>query len=83
CSQPCSPLCLFSPFMRWQQVLFHYKKILQAIRPVSNDSDNKYLKDWAREEFKRNKSTTEEVWSHMLCRIRLKEDQKQIVTLPN
>ncbi|XP_032714016.1 LYR motif-containing protein 2 isoform X1 [Lontra canadensis] len=47
-------------FMRRQQVLLLYRRILQAIREVPNDSDRKYLKDWAREEFKRNKSATEE-----------------------
>uniref|UniRef100_A0AC11DJ87 Uncharacterized protein n=1 Tax=Ovis aries TaxID=9940 RepID=A0AC11DJ87_SHEEP len=47
-------------FMRRQQVLLLYRRILKAIRQVPNDSDRKYLKDWAREEFKRNKSATEE-----------------------
>uniref|UniRef100_A0ABI7XR26 LYR motif-containing protein 2 n=1 Tax=Felis catus TaxID=9685 RepID=A0ABI7XR26_FELCA len=47
-------------FMRRQQVLLLYRRILQAIRQVPNDSDRKYLKDWAREEFKRNKGATEE-----------------------
>nr|KAF6462417.1 LYR motif containing 2 [Molossus molossus] len=47
-------------FLRRQQVLLLYRRILQAIRQVPNDSDRKYLKDWAREEFKRNKSATEE-----------------------
>lgn len=46
--------------MRRQQVLLLYRKILRAIRQVPSDSDRKYLQDWAREEFKRNKSTTEE-----------------------
>ncbi|GAB1288359.1 LYR motif-containing protein 2 [Apodemus speciosus] len=47
-------------FMRRQQVLLLYRKILRAIRQVPSDSDRKYLQDWAREEFKRNKSATEE-----------------------
>ncbi|XP_073934311.1 LYR motif-containing protein 2 isoform X2 [Castor canadensis] len=47
-------------FMRRQQVLLLYRRILRAIRQVPNDSDRRYLKDWAREEFKRNKSATEE-----------------------
>uniref|UniRef100_A0A2K6F635 LYR motif-containing protein 2 n=1 Tax=Propithecus coquereli TaxID=379532 RepID=A0A2K6F635_PROCO len=47
-------------FMRRQQVLLLYRRILQAIRQVPNDSDRRYLKDWAREEFRRNKSATEE-----------------------
>jgi hypothetical protein len=55
--------------MRRQQVLLLYRKILRAIRQVPSDSDRKYLQDWAREEFKRNKSATEEVrarprWGH-------------------
>ncbi|XP_012872053.1 PREDICTED: LYR motif-containing protein 2 isoform X1 [Dipodomys ordii] len=49
-------------FMRRQQVLHLYRRILQAIRQVPNDSDRKYLKDWAREEFKRNKGATEELF---------------------
>ncbi|KAM9004115.1 LYR motif-containing protein 2 isoform X1 [Sarcophilus harrisii] len=48
-------------FMRRQQVLLLYRKILQAIRQVPNERDRKYLQNWAREEFKRNKSATEEV----------------------
>ncbi|XP_044532374.1 LYR motif-containing protein 2 isoform X1 [Gracilinanus agilis] len=48
-------------FMRRQQVLLLYRKILQAIREVPNENDRKYLQNWAREEFKRNKSATEEV----------------------
>ncbi|XP_036035889.1 LYR motif-containing protein 2 [Onychomys torridus] len=47
-------------FMRRQQVLLLYRKILRAIRQVPGDADRKYLQDWAREEFKRNKSATEE-----------------------
>uniref|UniRef100_A0A8C6H2V8 LYR motif-containing protein 2 n=1 Tax=Mus spicilegus TaxID=10103 RepID=A0A8C6H2V8_MUSSI len=47
-------------FMRRQQVLLLYRKILRAIRQVPSDSDQKYLQDWARKEFKRNKSATEE-----------------------
>uniref|UniRef100_A0A2I3HCF8 LYR motif-containing protein 2 n=1 Tax=Nomascus leucogenys TaxID=61853 RepID=A0A2I3HCF8_NOMLE len=47
-------------FVRRQQVLLLYRRILQTIRQVPNDSDRKYLKDWAREEFRRNKSATEE-----------------------
>ncbi|XP_023567700.1 LYR motif-containing protein 2 isoform X2 [Octodon degus] len=47
-------------FLRRQQVLLLYRRILQAIRQVPDASDRKYLKNWAREEFKRNKSATEE-----------------------
>uniref|UniRef100_A0A8D2EQS0 Complex 1 LYR protein domain-containing protein n=1 Tax=Theropithecus gelada TaxID=9565 RepID=A0A8D2EQS0_THEGE len=40
-------------FIRRQQVLLLYRRIFQTIQQVPNDSDRKYLKDWAREEFKR------------------------------
>ncbi|XP_005362004.1 LYR motif-containing protein 2 isoform X4 [Microtus ochrogaster] len=49
-------------FMRRQQVLLLYRKIFRAIRQVPSEADRKYLQDWAREEFKRNKSATEEVF---------------------
>ncbi|NWW40685.1 LYRM2 protein, partial [Panurus biarmicus] len=47
-------------FLRRQQVLQLYRKILRAIREVPAEQDRHYLKDWAREEFKRNKDATEE-----------------------
>uniref|UniRef100_A0A8D0DW62 LYR motif-containing protein 2 n=1 Tax=Salvator merianae TaxID=96440 RepID=A0A8D0DW62_SALMN len=47
-------------FLRRQQVLQLYRKILQAIRRVPNEADRHYLRDWAREEFKRNKNATHE-----------------------
>ncbi|NWH66892.1 LYRM2 protein, partial [Geococcyx californianus] len=50
----------FSQFLRRQQVLQLYRKILQAIREVPAEADRRYLKDWAREEFRRNKDATEE-----------------------
>ncbi|XP_074902713.1 LYR motif-containing protein 2 isoform X2 [Buteo buteo] len=47
-------------FLRRQQVLHLYRKILRAIRDVPAEADRRYLKDWAREEFRRNKDVTEE-----------------------
>ncbi|KAM6126968.1 LYR motif-containing protein 2 [Pterocles gutturalis] len=47
-------------FLRRQQVLQLYRKILRAIREVPAEADRCYLKDWAREEFRRNKDATEE-----------------------
>ncbi|NXG03214.1 LYRM2 protein, partial [Sakesphorus luctuosus] len=47
-------------FLRRQQVLQLYRRILRAIREVPAEQDRCYLKDWAREEFKRNKDATEE-----------------------
>uniref|UniRef100_A0A2K6P752 LYR motif containing 2 n=1 Tax=Rhinopithecus roxellana TaxID=61622 RepID=A0A2K6P752_RHIRO len=43
-------------FVRRQQVLLHYRRSLQTIWQVPNDSARKYLKYWAREELKGNKS---------------------------
>ncbi|XP_004605724.2 LYR motif-containing protein 2 [Sorex araneus] len=68
-------------FMRRQQVLLLYRRILQAIRQVPNDSDRKYLKDWAREEFKRNKNATEEDTIRMMItqgNMQLKELEKTL-----
>uniref|UniRef100_A0A8C6J9D5 LYR motif-containing protein 2 n=1 Tax=Melopsittacus undulatus TaxID=13146 RepID=A0A8C6J9D5_MELUD len=48
-------------FLRRQQVLQLYRKILRAIREVPAEADRRYLKDWAREEFRRNKDATDEV----------------------
>uniref|UniRef100_A0A7M4FFT7 LYR motif-containing protein 2 n=1 Tax=Crocodylus porosus TaxID=8502 RepID=A0A7M4FFT7_CROPO len=56
--------CCFScppQFLRRQQVLQLYRRILRAIREVPTEDDRHYLKQWAREEFKRNKDATEEV----------------------
>ncbi|CAM9907874.1 unnamed protein product [Bubo scandiacus] len=47
-------------FLRRQQVLQLYRKILRAIRDVPAEADRHYLKDWVREEFRRNKDATEE-----------------------
>ncbi|NWS41463.1 LYRM2 protein, partial [Probosciger aterrimus] len=47
-------------FLRRQQVLQLYRKILRAIRDVPAEADRRYLKDWAREEFRRNKDATDE-----------------------
>ncbi|XP_019393296.1 PREDICTED: LYR motif-containing protein 2 [Crocodylus porosus] len=47
-------------FLRRQQVLQLYRRILRAIREVPTEDDRHYLKQWAREEFKRNKDATEE-----------------------
>ncbi|NWQ73849.1 LYRM2 protein, partial [Columbina picui] len=47
-------------FLRRQQVLQLYRRILRAIRDVPAEADRRYLKDWAREEFRRNKDATDE-----------------------
>ncbi|XP_009998840.1 PREDICTED: LYR motif-containing protein 2 [Chaetura pelagica] len=37
-----------------------FKRMHKAIRQVPAEADRRYLKDWAREEFRRNKDATEE-----------------------
>ncbi|XP_072534740.1 LYR motif-containing protein 2 [Salminus brasiliensis] len=45
-------------FLQRQRVLGLYRSMLRTIREVPDEADRKYLKDWAREEFKRNKEAT-------------------------
>ncbi|XP_063078942.1 LYR motif-containing protein 2 [Engraulis encrasicolus] len=45
-------------FMQRQKVLGLYRSMLRTIRQVPDEADRKYLQDWARDEFKRNKSAT-------------------------
>ncbi|KAM6467123.1 LYR motif-containing protein 2 isoform 1-T1 [Liasis olivaceus] len=47
-------------FLRRQQVLQLYRKILRTIRQVPSEADRRYMRDWAREDFKRNKEATDE-----------------------
>ncbi|POI21400.1 hypothetical protein CIB84_014853, partial [Bambusicola thoracicus] len=50
-------------FLRRQQVLQLYRRILRALRDVPAEADRRHLQEWAREEFRRNKDATEEVSS--------------------
>ncbi|XP_062293387.1 LYR motif-containing protein 2 [Scomber scombrus] len=45
-------------FLQRQKVLGIYRNMLRTIRKVPDETDRKYLRDWARDEFKRNKSAT-------------------------
>ncbi|MEQ2296382.1 LYR motif-containing protein 2 [Ameca splendens] len=45
-------------FLQRQKVLAVYRNMFRTIRQVPDEADRKYLKDWAREEFKRNKNAT-------------------------
>uniref|UniRef100_A0A3B3WF37 LYR motif-containing protein 2 n=1 Tax=Poecilia mexicana TaxID=48701 RepID=A0A3B3WF37_9TELE len=45
-------------FLQRQKVLGVYRSMLRTIRQVPDEADRKYLRDWAREEFKRNKNAT-------------------------
>ncbi|KAL0967320.1 hypothetical protein UPYG_G00250740 [Umbra pygmaea] len=45
-------------FLQRQKVLGLYRNMMRTIRQVPDEGDRKYLRDWARDEFKRNKSAT-------------------------
>lgn len=38
-----------------------YRSMLKTIRQVPDDADRKYLRNWAREEFQRNKNASNQV----------------------
>lgn len=50
-----------SQFLQRQKILGIYREMLRTIRQVPQEGDRKYLRDWARDEFKRNKSVTNQV----------------------
>ncbi|KAM8939018.1 LYR motif-containing protein 2 [Pelodytes ibericus] len=66
-------------FMVRQQVLGLYRKILRAVRQIPDTADRHYMKEWATEEFKRNKGETEEVTIRMM----ITQGQRQLQTLEN
>uniref|UniRef100_A0A3Q3WWM9 LYR motif-containing protein 2 n=1 Tax=Mola mola TaxID=94237 RepID=A0A3Q3WWM9_MOLML len=45
-------------FLKRQKILGIYRDMLRTIRQVPDEGDRKYLRDWAKEEFKRNKNAT-------------------------
>ncbi|CAJ1077503.1 LYR motif-containing protein 2 [Xyrichtys novacula] len=45
-------------FLQRQKILGIYRNMLRTIRQVPAEADRKYLRDWARDEFKRNKNAT-------------------------
>ncbi|XP_042247007.1 LYR motif-containing protein 2 [Thunnus albacares] len=47
-------------FLQRQKVLGIYRNMLRTIRKVPDETDRKYLRDWARDEFKRNKTATDQ-----------------------
>nr|XP_020468565.1 LYR motif-containing protein 2 [Monopterus albus] len=47
-------------FLQRQKVLEIYRNILRTIRQVPDEADRKYLRDWTRDEFKRNKDATDQ-----------------------
>ncbi|XDV42391.1 hypothetical protein PO909_011063 [Leuciscus waleckii] len=52
--------CCCGQFLQRQKVLGLYRDLLRNIRKIPQESDRRYLRDWAREEFKRNKSETDQ-----------------------
>ncbi|XP_027005225.1 LYR motif-containing protein 2 [Tachysurus fulvidraco] len=56
---PASALNL-KQFLQRQKVLGLYRNMLRTIRKVPDEADRKYLKDWTREEFKRNKDAADQ-----------------------
>lgn len=48
-------------FLQRQKILGIYRDMLKTIRQVPSEADRKYLTDWARDEFKRNKNSTNQV----------------------
>ncbi|XP_063081403.1 LYR motif-containing protein 2-like [Cavia porcellus] len=72
---------ILKQFLRRQQVLRFYRRILQAIWKVPNVYDLKHLNNWTREEFKRNESATEEDTVRVMItvgNIQLKELEKML-----
>uniref|UniRef100_A0A8C6M9B3 LYR motif-containing protein 2 n=1 Tax=Nothobranchius furzeri TaxID=105023 RepID=A0A8C6M9B3_NOTFU len=50
-------------YLQRQKVLGIYRTMLRTIRQVPDQADRKYLRDWARQEFKRNKNASDQVRS--------------------
>ncbi|XP_015714399.1 LYR motif-containing protein 2 [Coturnix japonica] len=68
-------------FLRRQQVLQLYRRILRALRDVPAEADRRHLQQWAREEFRRNKDATEEDAIRMMItqgQMQLRELQKAL-----
>lgn len=74
------PLCT-ALFLRRQQVLQLYRRILRALRDIPAEADRRHLQQWAREEFRRNKDATEEDAIRMMItqgNMQLRELQKAL-----
>ncbi|XP_063781510.1 LYR motif-containing protein 2 [Pseudophryne corroboree] len=61
-------------FLLRQQVLGLYRRILRAVRQIPDPADRKYMEDWARGEFKRNKTATDEATVRMM----ITQGQRQV-----
>ncbi|XP_028295982.1 LYR motif-containing protein 2 [Gouania willdenowi] len=50
----------FKQFLQRQRILGLYRDMLRTIRKVPDEADRKYLRNWARDEFQKNKSATDQ-----------------------
>lgn len=60
-SKTLKPALNLKQFMLRQEVLKLYRDLHRTIRKVPDDSSRKDLRLWLREDFKKNKSLTEEI----------------------
>ncbi|XP_026173790.1 LYR motif-containing protein 2 isoform X1 [Mastacembelus armatus] len=73
-------------FLQRQKVLAIYRSMLRTIGQVPEEADRKYLRDWLRAEFKRNKDTTDQDAIRMMitqARNHLVELQKSLALAGN
>ncbi|XP_072262844.1 LYR motif-containing protein 2 [Pyxicephalus adspersus] len=63
-------------FLLRQQVLSLYRRILQAVRQIPDPADRRYMKDWARDEFRRNQTASEEITIRMMISQGLQQVQE-------
>ncbi|XP_075035970.1 LYR motif-containing protein 2 isoform X2 [Mixophyes fleayi] len=61
-------------FLLRQQVLGLYRRMLRAVRQIPDPADRRYMEDWVRGEFKRNKEATDEVTVRMM----ITQGQRQV-----
>lgn len=66
-----------SQFLQRQKILGIYREMLRTIRQVPEEGDRKYLRDWARDEFKRNKSVMNQVTGSATSTYSCKESRQE------
>ncbi|XP_040275379.1 LYR motif-containing protein 2 [Bufo bufo] len=64
-------------FLVRQQVLGLYRRILRAVRHIPDPADRSYMRDWARGEFKRNKTASDEITIRMM----ITQGERQVQTM--
>ncbi|XP_040191665.1 LYR motif-containing protein 2 [Rana temporaria] len=68
-------------FLLRQQVLGLYRRILRGVRQIPDPADRRYMKEWARGEFRRNQTATDEVTIRMMITQGKQQVQKLETTL--